>query len=184
MALIAALLLAIVLSTALGGVAMIAAIERKTASSHARAVQLRFAARSAVAMAAGELAVAGFAAALQGTASAAWQVPLSPAVDLDALSAGVQREAMMRSAHGADTPVWRLFAHAPWPAISGLAGPGQVVVWVADDWAEGDGDPLRDGNGLILVRAAAVDGRAAAWAEAVCGLDAGGRVRVRQVRFW
>lgn len=184
MAVVAALLLAVVLSTALGGVAMIAAVERRTAAAHATAMQLRFTARSAVAMAAGELAGIGFDAALQGAAWSAWRVPLAPPIDLGGLSAAVQREAMMQSAHGADTPVWRVFAHAPWPAVSGLSGPGQAVVWVADDWAESDGDPLRDRNGLILVRTVAVDGRAAAWAEALCGRDAGGRVEVRHVRSW
>jgi hypothetical protein len=180
---VAALLLTIVLSTALGGVAMIAAIERRTAAAHATSLQLRLTAQSAAAMAAGELGAIGFDAALQG-ASSAWRVPLSQPLDLDGLSAGLRREAMMQSSHGADTPVWRLFAHAPWLAVSGLPGPGQAVMWVADDWAEGDGDPLRDGNGLVLVRAAAFAGRAAAWTEALCGRDAGGRVDVRHVRSW
>ena len=184
MALIAALLLTIILSTALGGVAMIAAVERRTAAAHATALQLRLAAQGALAIAADEAGRHGFDGVLRGTAASAWRMPLAPSIDVAGLSASLQREAMMRSAHGADTPVWRLFAHAPWPAVSGQAGPGQTLVWASDDWAEADGDPLRDGNGLILLRAAALAGPQAAWAEALYGRDGAGRIEVRHLRSW
>lgn len=184
MALIAALLLTMVFSTALGGVAMIAAIERKTAAAHATGVQLRLAAQGALAIAADELGRTGFDGALRGTAQSAWRIPLAPWVDVDGLSGRLQREAMMQSAHGADTPVWRLFAHTPWGAVSGQAGFTQALVWTADDWAEADGDPSSDGNGLILLRAAALAGSRTAWAEALYGRGAGGRIEVRHLRFW
>lgn len=184
MALIAALLLTMVLSTALAGMAMIAAIERKTAAAHATGLQLRLAAKGALAIAAGEADRQGFDGVLQGTAASVWRLPLTPSIDVASLSGTLQREAMMQSTHGADTPVWRLFAHAPWQAVSGHAGPGQTLVWAADDWAEADGDPARDGNGLILLRAAALAGPRAAWAEALYGRDAGGRIEVRHLRSW
>lgn len=183
MALIAALLLTIVLSTALGGVAVIAAIERKTAAGHAIALQLRLAARGALTIAADEAAGHGFEASLQGAASA-WRMPLPPSVDAEGLSARLQHETMMQSAHGADTPVWRLFAHAPWPAVSGQPGPGHAIVWVADDWAELDGDPSRDRNGLILLRATAVAGSRTAWAEGLYGRDSAGRIEMKHLRSW
>ena len=184
MALIAALLLTMVLSTAVGGVAMIAAIERKTAAAHATGVQLRLAAQGALAIAADELGRTGFDGAVGGTAESAWRIALAPSIDVDGLSGSLQRETMMQSAHGADTPVWRLFAHAPWGAVSGQAGPAQVLVWAADDWAEADGDPSHDENGLILLRAAALAGSRAAWAEALYGRGAAGRIEVRHLRFW
>jgi hypothetical protein len=74
---------------------------------------------------------------------------------------------------GANNPRWRLYA---WGPLSALLPPGSarslfyVVVWVADDPSETDGDPLRDGGataatdgggtvmagaGLLLVRAEA-----------------------------
>jgi len=183
-ALIAALLLTIVLSTALGGVAMIAAIERKTAAAHATALQLRLTAQGALVIAADELGTHDWNTALAGGSTSVWRLPLAAPLDLAGLTAGVQREAMMETAHGADTPVWRLFAHTPWTAVSGQAALGQAVVWVADDWGEADGDPSRDGNGLILVRAAALAGPAASWTEAVCGRGPGGRVEVRHARSW
>ena len=55
---------------------------------------------------------------------------------------------------GADRPVWQLYAHAPLQGILPpgiIAPPGYVLVWVADDGGDGDGDPARDGNGQVLL---------------------------------
>jgi hypothetical protein len=60
------------------------------------------------------------------------------------------------SAFGADSPAWRLFAHAPLQRIlpPGLvAPPAYVLIWVADDGGDGDGDPQRDSNGRLLLYA-------------------------------
>jgi hypothetical protein len=51
---------------------------------------------------------------------------------------------------GANNPVWRLFAYGPLADL--LPAPAAessyyIVVLVADDGAENDGDPLRDGDG-------------------------------------
>ena len=59
-------------------------------------------------------------------------------------------------AFGADSPVWRLFGHAPLEALlpPGVATPPvYVLTWVADDGADGDGDAMRDTNGVVLVYA-------------------------------
>jgi hypothetical protein len=55
---------------------------------------------------------------------------------------------------GADSPAWRLYAHAPLqsqlsPGL--IAPPGYILVWVADDGEDGDGDPTKDSNGQLLV---------------------------------
>jgi hypothetical protein len=55
---------------------------------------------------------------------------------------------------GADSPVWRLYAHATLqtvlpPAV--IAPPGYILVWVADDGGDADGDPGTDSNGQLLV---------------------------------
>lgn len=184
MALIASLLLTLVLSTALGGLALIAAIERRTAAAHVLGLQLRLAADGALATSVAELGTADWDAALSGGGSAHWRTALSPALDLAALTQQVQRETMMRSAHGADTPVWRLFAHMSWAAVSRAPGRAQTVVWMADDWGEGDGNPARDQNNLILVRVTAVAGVAAAWTEALCERELSGRIAIRHVRSW
>jgi hypothetical protein len=55
---------------------------------------------------------------------------------------------------GADSPAWRLYAHAPLHSLlpPGLiAPPGYILVWVADDGEDGDGDPTKDSNGQLLV---------------------------------
>jgi hypothetical protein len=91
-------------------------------------------------------------------------VPRAPdgrTLDLARLTADRQRESDQRDGpvvFGADSPEWRLFAHAPLSAL--LAAPGldlplYLVVWVADDESDGDGDPTVDRNGRILVWAVA-----------------------------
>ena len=109
---------------------------------------------------------------------------LTPQLRRAALSATLRRETMMAAAHGADTPVWRVVAHVPWSRVAGHAAGADLVVWIADDWEEADGEPARDSNGHVLVRAAAVDGPSIAWAEALCGRDPDGRVRPRHMRLW
>jgi hypothetical protein len=59
-------------------------------------------------------------------------------------------------------PVWSLYAHASMARIASTdpRAPGPyVVVWVADDADETDGDPSHDSNGVILVRAEAFGAR-------------------------
>lgn len=183
MALIGALLLAIVLSTALGGMALVAAIERRTSAAHRAAVHVRMAAEGAAALAMGELTAGAWDAALGGGGSAAWMRP-EAGLDTAALTSAVRSEAMMASDHGADTPVWQLFARAPWAAVTGAAGPVHIAVWVADDWAETDANPAADSNGEVLVRAVAVAGLSTAWFEAVLRREPDGRIRMRHARSW
>jgi hypothetical protein len=79
-------------------------------------------------------------------------------VDLHRLT--LQRQADSNAAYpaGPDRPIWRLFAHAPVARLlpgDRIRSPAYVVVWIADDVGDGDGDPLRDANGVLLVRAEA-----------------------------
>lgn len=183
MALIGALLLSVVLATALGGMAIVAAVERRAAAAYRLTLELRAAAAGMAAVALGELARADWEPPLAGSGSVHWMTP-QPGLDIAGLTAAVRADTMMTSSHGADTPVWQVFAQAAWPAVSGHAGTPLVAVWVADDWAEGDGDPGRDSNGLVLVRAVAVSGVSAAWFEALCVREAGGVLRMRHARSW
>jgi hypothetical protein len=59
---------------------------------------------------------------------------------------------------GANNPKWRLFAYGPLSSVL----PGNVIdsqmylaVWVADDPADNDGDPLIDSNGTLTLHAEA-----------------------------
>jgi hypothetical protein len=71
----------------------------------------------------------------------------------------------MERPFGANNPRWTLFAYAPLSEIietGTIASPMYVVVWVADDIAENDANPLADGivdtnrgRGILMLRAAA-----------------------------
>jgi hypothetical protein len=63
---------------------------------------------------------------------------------------------------GANNPVWRLYAYGPLPTLlpeADIDASQYVVVMVADDPSENDGDPRRDGStetnpgrGVIVLR--------------------------------
>jgi len=182
-ALIAALLLGIVVSTAMGAIVIVAGIERRASAGYRLAVDLRAAAEGILALTVEELAAADWSAVLAGSGSAHWRAP-QPDLDVPALTAALRAETMMVTAHGADTPVWQPFAEANWAAATGEPGRARVASWVADDWSETDGDPRRDSNDLLLVRAVAASGVSAVWAEALCERDADGRIRLRHARSW
>jgi hypothetical protein len=65
--------------------------------------------------------------------------------------------------YGANNPTWRLFAYSPMTDIietGTVLSSMYVAVWIADDQAETDGDPLVDGGqmggrGILLMRAQA-----------------------------
>ena len=64
---------------------------------------------------------------------------------------------------GSNNPRWRLYANGRLSALTaGIDSPYYVIVWVADDPAENDGDPARDGMdaanpgaGILQVRSEA-----------------------------
>ena len=85
---------------------------------------------------------------------------LSDGTILDLARLTVERQAGSNAVHpaGPDRPIWRLFAHAPIGRLMPagvIRSPAYVVVWIADDVDDGDGDPLRDSNGVLVVRAEA-----------------------------
>jgi hypothetical protein len=62
------------------------------------------------------------------------------------------------AAFGADSPVWRLFGHADFRALlppGVTAPPAYVLIYVADDGGDDDGDPQSDANGQLIVYAEA-----------------------------
>ena len=79
-------------------------------------------------------------------------------LDLDAAT-----DALARSGAGASRAGrglrWRLYAHGPLGAVlpqDPTGGLLHAAVWVADDPADADGDPLRDTNGVLVLHAAAI----------------------------
>lgn len=82
-------------------------------------------------------------------------------LDLARLTADRQRDSDLHYGpliFGADSPQWRLYAHAPFADVlpaGAAAPPAYLLVWVADDGGDGDGDPTVDANGRLLVHAEA-----------------------------
>lgn len=184
MALAAALLVTLVCGSVLAAATLVAGLERRAASAYATATALRYVASGGLAVAADELQRRDWGPVLTGNGSDTWEGSLAPSTDVGALSAALARETMLASSHGADTPLWQVFIRAPWAGVSGEGGRIDLVVWVADDWQDRDGNPAADSNGLILVRAAAILGGAVAWAEAVYRLGPDGRLRPDHSRVW
>jgi hypothetical protein len=184
MALAAALLVTLVCGSVLAAATLVAGLERRAASAYATAAALRHAAAGGLVAAAGELEARDWGPVLAGGVSEYWQGSVAVSTDVAGLSAALERETMSGSAHGADTPSWQVFIRTPWAGVAGQGGRIDLVVWVADDWQERDANPAADSNGLILVRAAAVQGPALAWSEGLFGRDPEGRLRPVHTRVW
>ena len=78
-----------------------------------------------------------------------------PPLDLTQLTVDVSAAADTGSG---DTQLWRLYEHGALPGLipGWTAGPFYVAAWVADDPADGDGNPEADRNGVLAIRAAAL----------------------------
>ena len=60
--------------------------------------------------------------------------------------------------YGLNNARWKLFAYAPLAEVietGTVLSPMYVVVWIGDDPAETDNDPIKDSNGVLLMRAQA-----------------------------
>jgi hypothetical protein len=107
-------------------------------------------------------------------------------LDLGALTADVAADA---DTGGGDSQVWRLFESGSLPRLTPdvAATPWYLAVWVADDRADGDGDPLADANGILVLMAVAFGPRGARVATTVSAMKtvvAGepDRVRILTIR--
>ena len=117
--------------------------------------------------------------------------PLAPwdgsVLDLRAMTADVAADA---DTGGGDPQVWRLFASGRLPLLmpDAAVAPWYLAAWVADDRADGDGDPLADANGILVLRAVAFGPRGARVATRVSAMKtlvAGtARVRILTIRPW
>jgi hypothetical protein len=78
-----------------------------------------------------------------------------PLLDLRQVTAEVQAAADIGVG---DPQVWRLYEYGSLAQVAGLdaASPCYIAAWVADDPADGDGDPSADSNGILAVRAVAL----------------------------
>jgi hypothetical protein len=177
-AILMALLLALLVGAIAAALVAVTTTETLIAASYRHAQEAAFGAEAALERALHDLSIepdwsrvlAAPPANLTSTfddGQAAVRGPDGATLDLAQLTAVRQRDSDARygaSTFGADTPQWRLYAHAaPRDLLSarGLEVPLYLVVWVADDESDGDGDASADSNRRILVRAAAYGARGA-----------------------
>jgi hypothetical protein len=141
-------LLAVALLCAFGfSLAMVMSTETRIAGSFAAARQVRYAADGALEIAAQELTgVSDWNLLLAGRVLSAF-VDGAPdgtrrvsgvVLDLSQITGLANSESRP---WGPNNPYWHPFAFGP------LGAAAYVIVWVADDPAENDGDPLQDGGG-------------------------------------
>ncbi len=165
-----ALLLAIALMlmlVAIGGAVSIASrTETLIAASFRQAREAVYAAEGAVAMAVRDLdGIPDWNVVLSGAVTSSFTdgaaigsrtLPGGGSVvlccGLSSLSGEVQQRAHAGRSWGADTPQWQIFAWGPasrWLPAGRIQNALYVVVWVADDTADADGNPAADSNGII-----------------------------------
>lgn len=182
-ALVAALIFTSFFATLGLGLAFAVSVDRMTDRNHAAQARGLYAAEAALELAAAEIGGMGdFDAVLNGLSASAWTdgaagvrtLPGSGAIDLGALTNQLScgRTAACSDAQiavataerpwEANNARWRLFLHLPLADVVGETGASAyIVVWIGDDAAEIDGDPLRDGGenstgrGVLRARAEA-----------------------------
>ena len=165
MAIVSALLATVVL-TGLGVAIALAGVEESLLAGHDRASRaLRLASESAARLGIADASAAASWTTLSSIASRFVETTMSPPspwdglpLDLVAQTAIVQAETDS-SGGPADAPrSWRLLAAGPFAraAPGSGCGPFYLLVWVADDGADMDGDPGADSNGVLTLRADAL----------------------------
>ena len=173
----AALLIAItlvLLLMAIGGAVSIASrTETLIAASFRQARETVYAAEGAVAIAVRDLdLITDWSTVLSGAAASSFTdgaaigmrtLPGGGSVMLccaaDSLTGDVQLRARGGRSWGADTPQWQIFAWGPvgaWLPAGRIESALYVVVWVADDPADADGNPAADANGILQLHAHAL----------------------------
>ena len=184
--------LLLVLGSAL---ALVAQSESAIAANAPRDAQTLYAAEAALRHAVVDLAaLPDWSMALAGGATSTFTdgspggVRSAGLVDLDLTMLGATLNAGAAALpFGANNPQWTLYLWGRAEALLVSSWPGYVAVWVADDAAEQDDDPRRDGGavdeqgrGVVRLRAEAFDGAASRRAvEATVERTASGRVTMR-----
>jgi hypothetical protein len=195
-----AVLVVMAIVAAIGlGLALTTSLEPLAAANYEASRSARLAAEAGIAIAVHELAgVADWNAALSGLVPSAMlergplevELPDGSVGDLDGLTARAtcgrpspcsdndRVDLTVARPWGPNNPRWQVFGHSRLDRLVPLGAglpPVVVVVWVADDPAEGDGDPgtdsgvgpageRRPGGCILAVRSEAYGPRSAHWA--------------------
>jgi hypothetical protein len=163
-------LMAMMLLTALGAVViMVSRTETAIANNYRNSQEALYAADAAIDRVVQDLLMvprwndmlAGITTSSFTDGSAAAQKILPGGGKITLTSATTELQAITDAADewGLNDPQWKLFAWGPLNEIaSGVAidSPMYVAVWVADDPAETDDDPLSDTNGTLTLHAVAI----------------------------
>jgi hypothetical protein len=167
-ALLCALIVISLIATLGAGLALVVSTEALLAGSYYGSQQGLYAAEAGAERAIGELRLLSTWRDVPGPATSTPSVdfndgqtnPRAPdgsMLNLAQLTARRQSESDAAYSNGPDRPVWRLYAHAPLNRM--IPGTGTniayVVVWLADDPDDTDGDPAIDANDLIMIHAEA-----------------------------
>jgi hypothetical protein len=165
-ALIVTLMAMLVLMALTGALIPLTTSETAIAANHRLALQQLYAAEAVLERAIRELeALPSWDSVLAGRRRAAlWdnrttrQLAGGAVLDLDAATAALERAGAGASRAGRGLR-WRLYAHGPLGAVLPRDPSGGLLhtaVWIADDAADPDGDPLTDANGTVVLHAAAI----------------------------
>lgn len=164
-ALVAALMLVMLVTTLIGVLVPVMVVERGLAASVRDGLEATFLAEAGLELAQADLQRrSDWSAVLAGAVAGAWtdstvvpRLPDGRRLDLPAQTARLQAETTATSRWAADTPQWRLFIWGPVASLDPALAASRVhvAVWVADDEGDGDGDPTRDTNGRLLLASAA-----------------------------
>jgi hypothetical protein len=171
-ALLCVLMIAALLGVAGAALALVVASEASISGNYQAAQQSLYAADAGVERAIGELrvlstwqtipAMAGSLAADFNDGQSTARAPDGSLLDFAQMTARRQSQSDAIYAPAPDRPRWQLFGHAPLNRMVPGAGSSlpYVVVWMADDPDDRDGDPSLDSNDILMVRAEAFGVRA------------------------
>jgi Tfp pilus assembly protein PilX len=166
--LIATLLLLTLLGTLGAALALTVSTESVTAANYEAGQRALYAADAGVERTVGELRALASWRSMPGPASTSGSAdfndglsfavaPDGANLDFAQLTARRQTESNALYPNTADRPAWRLFAHATMNQITAdsVNASPYVIVWVADDPDDLDGDPAIDTNDVVMVHAEA-----------------------------
>lgn len=163
-------LMAMMLLTALGAaVVMVSSTETGISSNYRNGQEALYAADAAVERVVEDLLMiprwndilmgASQSAFVDGAAASPKTLPGGGTITLTAATTALQDDTNAMNLWGPNNPQWKLFAWGPLSAMlpnNQIDSSMYVAVWVADDPAETDANPLADANGTLTLHAEAI----------------------------
>jgi len=165
-AVVVVLIVTLLIAGISGGLVMMSGVERAIAGNFEAAHQGRLAAEAALERALVDLRRFPVSDLLGGVVSSSFRdagtevtTGWGATLDLVELTTFVQRESDAAWPWSADRSHWRLLSYGTLSGLTQTAAGGggwYLVCWMADDTGDADGDPLRDTNGILVLRTTAL----------------------------